>query len=71
MELVEPVEQSVLEVLEASDPVPPVAAAEDEAGTTAIAAGTTGSASAAGTGTGTEAEYCCQTQQEPSSSSCP
>jgi hypothetical protein len=40
----------VPEVLEASSPVPPAAAAEDEAGTAAVAAGTTGSASAA-TGT--------------------
>jgi hypothetical protein len=53
VELVEPVEQSVPEALEASGPVPP-AAAEDEAGTTAVAAGT-----------GTEAECCCQSQQEP------
>jgi hypothetical protein len=57
--------------LEASDPVPP-AAAEDEVGTAAVAAGTTGSASAAAaTGTGTEVECCYQPQQEPSSSSCP
>jgi hypothetical protein len=49
------------EVLEASGLVSPVAAAEDEAGTTAVAAGTAGSASAA-TGTGTEAECCCQSQ---------
>jgi hypothetical protein len=48
VELVEPVEQSVLEALEASGPVPPAAAAaEDEAGTAAIAAGT--AAIAAGT----------------------
>jgi hypothetical protein len=67
-ELVEPMEQSVPGVLEASSAVPPAAAAEDEAGT----AGTTGSASAAtAAGTGTEAECCCQMQQEPSSSSCP
>jgi hypothetical protein len=71
VELVGLVEQSVPEALEASDPVSP-AAAEDEAGTTAVAAGTAGPASAtAAAGTGTEAEYCCQTQQEPSSSSCP
>jgi hypothetical protein len=72
VELVEPVEQSMPEVLEASGPVPPTAV-EDEAGTAAVAAGTTGSAStaAAAAGTGTEVECCCQTQQEPSSSSCP
>jgi hypothetical protein len=64
----------VPEVLEASDPVLPAAAAEDEAGTAAGAAGTAGSASgaaAATAGTGTEAGCYCQTQQEPSSSSCP
>jgi hypothetical protein len=72
-ELVEPVEQSVPEALEASGPVPPAAAAEDEAGTAAVGAGTAGSASAATAtaGTGTEAGCCCQSQQEPSSSSCP
>jgi hypothetical protein len=61
---VEPVEQNVLEALEASGPVPP-AAAEDEAGTAAVAAGTTGSASAAAAaaGTGIEAGCCCQSQQ--------
>jgi hypothetical protein len=48
------VEQSVLEVLEASGPVPP-AAAEDEAGTAAVAAGTVEVASAAAGGTGTVA----------------
>jgi hypothetical protein len=54
---VEPVELSVLEVLEASGPVPTAAAAEDKAGAATVAAGTTGSASAAAaTGTGTEAE---------------
>jgi hypothetical protein len=69
---VEPVEQSVPEVLEASGPVPPADAAEDEAGTADVTAGTTGSASAAAAaGTGAEAECCCQSQQEPSSSSCP
>jgi hypothetical protein len=62
VELVEPVEQSVPEALEASGPVPPVDAAEDEAGTAAVAPGTTGSASAAAAGTGTEAECCCQSQ---------
>jgi hypothetical protein len=52
----------VPEVLEASGPVPPAAASEDEAGTAAVAAGTAGSASAATAGgcTGTEAECCCQ-----------
>jgi hypothetical protein len=74
-ELVEPVEQSVLEVLEASGPVPPAAAAADEAGTAAGAASTAGPASGAAAtaaaGTGTEAGCCCQTQQEPSSSSYP
>jgi hypothetical protein len=39
-ELVELVEQSVPEVLEASGPVPPAATAEDEAGTAAVATGT-------------------------------
>jgi hypothetical protein len=48
----------VPEALEASGPVSPVAAAEDEAGTAAVVAGTTGSASAAATaGTGTEAGF--------------
>jgi hypothetical protein len=77
-ELVEPVEQSVPEVLEASGPVPLAAAVEDEAGTAAVAVGTTGPASgaaataaAAAAGTGTEVECCYPTQQEPSSSSCP
>jgi hypothetical protein len=65
------VEQSVLEALEASGPVPP-AAAEDEAGTAADAAGTAGPTSgAAAAGTGIEAECCYPTQQEPSSSSYP
>jgi hypothetical protein len=53
------VEQRAPEVLEASGPVPPAAAAEDEAGTAAGAAGTAGSTSAtavaATAGTGTEA----------------
>jgi hypothetical protein len=72
-ELVEPVEQSVPEVLEACGPVPPAAAAEDGAGTAAGVAGTAGPASgaAAAAGTGTKAGCCCQTRQEPSSSSCP
>jgi hypothetical protein len=71
-ELVEPVEQSVPEVLEASGPIPPAAAAEDEAGTAAGAAGSvSGVAVAAAAGTGTEAGCCYQSQQEPSSSSCP
>jgi hypothetical protein len=73
-ELVEPVEQSVPEVLEASGPVPlAAAAAEDGAGTAAGAAGTAGFASgaAAAGGTGTKVECCYPTQQEPSSSSCP
>jgi hypothetical protein len=62
----------VPEVLEASGPVPPAAAAEDEAGTAAGAAGTARSASgAAATDTGTEVECCYPTQQEPSSSSFP
>jgi hypothetical protein len=62
----------VPEALEASGPVPPAAAAKDEAGTAAVTAGTAGSASgAAAAGTGTEAGCCCQTQLEPSSSSCP
>jgi hypothetical protein len=63
----------VLEVLEASSPVPPAAAAGDKVGTAAVAAGTAGpaSAAAAAAGTGTEAEHCYQSQQEPSSSSCP
>jgi hypothetical protein len=68
------VEQRAPEVLEASGPIPPAAAVEDEAGTAAVTAGTAGSASdaaAAATGTGTEARCCCQMQQEPSSSSCP
>jgi hypothetical protein len=58
------VEQRAPEVLEASGPVPPAAAAEDEAGTAAVAAGTAGSASdaAAATGTGTETGCCCQSQ---------
>jgi hypothetical protein len=59
------------EALEASGPVPPAVAAEDEAGTAAVIAGMAGLASAAAAGTSTEAEYCCQAQQEPSSSSCP
>jgi hypothetical protein len=62
----------VPEVLEASGPIPP--AAEDKAGTAAVAAGMNGSASAtavAAAGTGIEAKRCCQLQQEPSSSSCP
>jgi hypothetical protein len=44
----------VPEALEASGPVPPAAAAEDEAGTTAGAAGTAGPASGAAAGTGIE-----------------
>jgi hypothetical protein len=60
----------VPEVLEASGPVPPAAAAEDEAGTAAVAASIAGSASAVA-GIGIEAWCCCQTQQEPSFSSCP
>jgi hypothetical protein len=68
---VEPVELSVPEVLETSSPIPPAAAAEDEAGTAAVAAGMAGSASAAAVGPGIEVECCCPTQQEPSSSSCP
>jgi hypothetical protein len=74
VELVEPVEQSMPEVLEASGPVLPTAAAEDEASTAANAAGTAGPASGAAAtaaGTGIEAECCYLTQQEPSSSSCP
>jgi hypothetical protein len=72
VELVGSVELSMPEVLEASGPVSPAAAAEDEVGTVAAAAGTVEVASAAATaGTGTEAECGCQTQQEPSSSSCP
>jgi hypothetical protein len=59
-ELGEPVEQSVPEMLEAFGPVPPVAAAEDEANTAAVAAGTTGSASTTAAGTRTEAGCCCQ-----------
>jgi hypothetical protein len=57
------VEQRAPEVLEASGPIPPAAAAaEDEVGTAAIAAGTAGSASdaAATVGTGIEAGCCCQ-----------
>jgi hypothetical protein len=69
------VEQRAPEVLEASGPVPPAAAAEDEAGTAAGTAGTAGSASAAAAaaaaGTSTEAGCCYQTRQEPSSSCCP
>jgi hypothetical protein len=61
-------ELSVPEVLEASGPVPPAAAAGDEVGTATVTAGTAEVASAAGAGT--EAECCCQTQQESSSSSC-
>jgi hypothetical protein len=62
----------VPEALEASSPVPPAAAAEDEAGIAADAAGTAGPASGAtAAGTGIEAECCYPTQQEPSSSSCP
>jgi hypothetical protein len=75
VELVEPVERSAPEAVEVSGPVPPDAAAEDEAGTATVAAGTAGTASGAtadaAAGTGTEAGCCCQTQQEPSSSSCP
>jgi hypothetical protein len=54
----------VPEALEASGPVPPANALEDEAGTAAGAAGMAGSASAAAAaaGTGTEAKCCCQTQ---------
>jgi hypothetical protein len=73
-ELVGPVEQSVPEALEASGPVPPAAAAEDEVSTAADAAGTAEPASgaaAAAAGTGIEAECCYPTQQEPSSSSYP
>jgi hypothetical protein len=59
------VEQRASEVLEASSPIPPAAAAEDEAGTTAVTADTAGSASAAAAaataGTDTEAGCCCQT----------
>jgi hypothetical protein len=71
-ELVEPVEQSMLEVLEASGPIPPTAAAKDEVGTAAGAAGSvSGVVAAAAAGTGTEAGCCYQSQKEPSSSSCP
>jgi hypothetical protein len=72
-EQVEPVELSIPEVLGTSGPVlPAAAAAEDEAGTADVVAGTAEVASAAAAeGAGTEGEYCCQTQQEPSSSSCP
>jgi hypothetical protein len=71
-ERVEPVELSVPEVLGTSGPVPPVAAAGDEAGTAAVTAGTAEVASAvAAAGAGTEAECCYQTQQESSSSTCP
>jgi hypothetical protein len=66
----EPVELGVPEVLETSGPVPPAAAAGDEAGTAAVTAGTAEVASAAA-GAGTEAECCCQMQQKSSSSSCP
>jgi hypothetical protein len=61
----------VPEVLETFGPVPPAATAENEAGTAAVAAGTAEVASTAAAGAGTEAECCCQTQHEPSSSSCP
>jgi hypothetical protein len=62
VELVEPVELSVPDVLEASGPVPPVAAAGDESGTAAVAAGTAEVASVAtAAGAGTEAECCYQT----------
>jgi hypothetical protein len=56
------------EALEASDPVPPAVAAEDEA-ETAVAAGTVGAASAADAGSGDEC--CCLKRMEPSSSSYP
>jgi hypothetical protein len=64
VELVEPVELSVPEVLEASCPIPPAAAAAgDEAGTAAVTAGTAEVASTAiAAGAGTKAECCCQTQ---------
>jgi hypothetical protein len=44
---VEPVERSVPKVLEASGPIPPATATEDEAGTAAVAAGTADMASTA------------------------
>jgi hypothetical protein len=55
----------VPEALEASGPVPPAAAAEDEADTAADIAGTAGptsGAAAAAAGTGIEAECCYPTQ---------
>jgi hypothetical protein len=60
------------EALEASDLVPPTAAAEDEAGT-AAAAGTAGTASAAAAKVDADIgdECCCPKRMEPSSSSCP
>jgi hypothetical protein len=61
----------VPEVLEASGPIPPAAAAEDAAGTAAIDAGMVEVASAAAAGAGIKVECCCRTQQEPSSSSYP
>jgi hypothetical protein len=64
-ELVEP------EVLEASDPDLPAAAAEDEAGT-AAAAGTAGAASAtAVVDADSGDECCCPKRMKPSSSSYP
>jgi hypothetical protein len=65
-ELVEP------EALEASDPIPPAAAAEDEAGT-AAAAGTAGAASAAAAAVDADSgDGCyCPKRMEPSSSSYP
>jgi hypothetical protein len=48
------------EVLGTSGSIPPAAAAGDEAGTAAVAAGTAESASAAtAAGAGTEATWCC------------
>jgi hypothetical protein len=62
VEWVEPVELSMPEVLGTSGPVLPATAAEDEAGTAAVAAGTAEVASAAAAaGAGTEAECCGQT----------
>jgi hypothetical protein len=72
VELVELVELSVPEVLGTSGPVLPAAAtAGDEVGTAAVTAGTVEFTSAAAAGADTEAECCCQSQPELSSSSCP